>query len=170
MKNPPEISLSPAGLLESCDSFHSLLMTATAAKVEMKSRQADVCAAAAAVMTGAMPRIRNIMPVAAVPAVAAMTRPVVAGTMAWRVVPAVMAGAMTRIVSVAVAGTMTAAVTATAGMMISRLHRGRREDGEAGGDGQEGDELFHDALDLGLSRDRQSAACQSDAVPMRLFS
>jgi hypothetical protein len=55
-------------------------------------------------------------------------------------------------------------------MTISRLHRGRSEDGEAGGDGQEGDELFHDALDLGLSRDRQSAACQSDAVPMRLFS
>jgi hypothetical protein len=55
-------------------------------------------------------------------------------------------------------------------MMISRLHSGRSEDGEAGGDSQESDEFFHDALVFGLSRCRQRAACQSDAAPMGLFS
>lgn len=180
-KNPPESSLSPAGLVESFDPVHSLLVAATAAKIKMESRQADVSAAAA--VAGAMARIRNVMPVAAVPAAAAMTRRVVAAiamtgavsaAVAGRVMAAiampaavarcVMAAAMPGTVSAAMAGTM------AGGMTISRLHRGRSEDGEAGGDGQEGDELFHDALDLGLSRDRQSAACQSDAVPMRLFS
>lgn len=141
---------------------------------EMESRQTDVASAAAA-MAGAVPRIRHIIPVAAVPAVAAVTWGVVAGAVArrvvsaamagavtWRVIPAAVAGAMTGMVSPAVAGTM------TGGMMISRLHSGRSEDGEAGSDRQEGDELFHVAL--GLSVRRQSAACQSDAAPARLFS
>ena len=150
------------------------LVTATAAKIKMESRQTDVASAAAA-MAGAVPRIRHIIPVAAVPAVAAVTWGVVAGAVArrvvsaamagavtWRVIPAAVAGAMTGMVSPAVAGTM------TGGMMISRLHSGRSEDGEAGSDRQEGDELFHVAL--GLSVRRQSAACQSDAAPARLFS
>lgn len=173
-KNPPESSLSPAGLVESFDPVHSLLVAATAAKIKMESRQADVSAAAA--VAGAMARIRNVMPVAAMPAVAAMTWRVVAARAMTGTVPASMtwcvmaAGAMPGVVSVTVAGTVTAAVTATAGMMISRLHSGRSEDGEAGGDSQESDEFFHDALVFGLSRCRQRAACQSDAAPMRLFS
>lgn len=133
------------------------LVTATAAKIKMESRQADVAAGAAA-MAGAMTRIRHIMPVAAVPAVAAVTWGVVsaamAGAVTWRVVPAAVAGAMTGIVSPAMARAM------TRGVAISRLHSGRGEDGEAGSDSQEGDEFFHVAL--GLSVRRQSAACQSD--------
>ncbi len=154
------------------------LVTATAAKIKMESRQADVASAAAA-MAGAMTRIRHIMPVAAVSAVAAVTwgvvagavarrvvSPAVAGAVTWRVMPASVAGAMTGMVSSAVARTMTGAMTG--GVTVSRLHSGRSEDGEAGSDGQEGDEFFHVAL--GLSVRRQSAACQSDAAPARLFS
>lgn len=181
-KNPPELSLSPAGLLESCDPIHSLLVTTTAAKIQMEPRQADVRTSAAAVAV-AMTWVRNVMPVAAVPAAAAMTRRVVAAiamtgavsaAVAGRVMAAiampaavarcVMAAAMPGTVSAAMAGTM------AGGMTISRLHRGRSEDGEAGGDGQESDEIFHDALGFGLSRCRTKAACQSDAAPMRLFS
>lgn len=166
-KNPPESSLSPAGLVESFDPVHSLLMAAAAAKIKMESRQADVSTAAAVAV--AMTWVRNVMPVAAVPAAAAMTRRVVAAIAMTGAVSAAVAG---RVMAAAMPGTVSAAMAGTmaGGMTISRLHRGRSEDGEAGGDGQEGDELFHDALDLGLSRDRQSAACQSDAVPMRLFS
>ncbi len=154
-KKTPEVSLSPAGLVESFDPVHALLMTATAAKIKMEARQADV-ALAAAVMAGAMTPIWNVVPVAAAPAIAAMT---------WRVVTA---GTMTGVVPAAVAGTMP--VTMIGKVTVSRLHSGRNEDGEAGSDRQEGDELFHNALCLGLSRRRQSAACQSDAAPVRLFS
>lgn len=149
------------------------LVTASAAKIKMESRQADVASAAAA-MTRAMTWIRNIVPAAAVPA---MTWRVVAGAVtgivsvavAWRVVTA---GTMTGVVPAAVARTMARVVPAamTGGVTVSRLHSGRSEDGEAGSNRQEGDELFHDALCLGLSRRRQSAACQSDAAPLRLFS
>ena len=169
-KNPPEFSHSPAGLLESCDPIHSLLVAATAAKIKMESRQADVSTAAAATgtmagaVTAAMTRCVVASRAMTGIVTTAMTRRVVAGAVAWRVVPATVAGAMTAVV----VGTMTAAMTRTVGMMISRLHRSSREDGEAGSDGQEGDELFHD--DLGLSRCRQRAACQSDAAHMRLFS
>jgi hypothetical protein len=212
-KNPPEFSLSPAGLLESCDPIHSLLVTTTAAKIQMEPRQADVRTSAAAVAV-AMTWVRNVMPVAAVPAVAAMTWRVVAASampgtvsaaVAGRVMAAiampaavarrVMAAAMPGTVSAAVAGRVMAAIampaavarrvmaaampgtvsaamagTMAGGMTISRLHRGRSEEGEAGGDGQESDEIFHDALGFGLSRCRTKAACQSDAAPMRLFS
>ena len=169
-KNPPESSLSPAGLVESFDPVHSLLVAATAAKIKMESRQADVSSAAAATgtmagaVTAAMTRCVVASRAMTGIVTTAMTRCVVAGAVAWRVVTATVAGAMTAVV----VGTMAAAMTRTVGMTISRLHRGRSEDGEAGGDGQEGDELFHD--DLGLSRCRQRAACQSDAAHMRLFS
>ena len=180
-KNPPESSLSPAGLVESFDPVHSLLMAATAAKIKMESRQADVSAAAA--VAGAMARIRNVMPVAAVPAAAAMTRRVVAAIAMTGAVSAAVAGRVMaaiampaavarRVMAAAMPGTVSAAMAGTmaGGMTISRLHRGRSEDGEAGGDGQESDEIFHDALGFGLSRCRTKAACQSDAAPMRLFS
>lgn len=181
-KNPPELSLSPAGLLESCDPIHSLLVTTTAAKIQMEPRQADVRTSAAAVAV-AMTWVRNVMPVAAVPAAAAMTRRVVAAiamtgavsaAVAGRVMAAIaMPAAVARcVMAVAMPGTVSAAMAGTmaGGMTISRLHRGRSEDGEAGGDGQESDEIFHDALGFGLSRCRTKAACQSDAAPMRLFS
>jgi len=157
-------------LVESFDPVHSLLMAATAAKIKMESRQADVSSAAAATgtmagaVTAAMTRCVVASRAMTGIVTTAMTRCVVAGAVAWRVVTATVAGAMTAVV----VGTMAAAMTRTVGMTISRLHRGRSEDGEAGGDGQEGDELFHD--DLGLSRCRQRAACQSDAAHMRLFS
>ncbi len=156
MKNPPEFSLSPAGLLESCDPIHSLLVTATVAKIKMESRQADVPPTAA--VAGTMTRIWHIMPVVVVPAVAAVTWRVVTATVAG----SVMAGAVTwRVVTAAVArcvmaaampGTVPTAMTGAmaGGVMISRLHRGRRDDGEAGGDGQEGDERFHEVLGVGL--------------------
>ena len=170
-KNPPESSLSPAGLVESFDPVHSLLMAATAAKIKMESRQADVSSAAAATgtmagaVTAAMTRCVVASRAMTGIVTTAMTRCVVAGAVAWRVVPATVAGAMTAVV----VGTMAAAMTRTVGvMMIPRLHGGRSEDGKAGSDGQEGDELFHD--DLGLSRCRHRAACQSDAAQMRLFS
>lgn len=137
------------------------LVTAMPAKIKMESRQADVASTAAA-MAGAMTRIGNVMPVAAVSAVAAVTWGVVAGAVTWRVMPAALARAMTGMVSPTMARTMTGRVT------VSRLHSGRSEDGEAGSDGQEGDEFFHVAL--GLSVRRQSAACRSDAAPARLFS
>lgn len=155
-KNPPESSLSPAGLVESFDPVHSLLVTATAAKIKMESRQADVTTTAA--VAGTMTRIWHIMPVVVVPAVAAVTwrvvtatvaRSVVAGAVTWRVMTTavarcVMAAAMPGTVPTAMTGTM------TGGVMISRLHRSRSEDGEAGGDGQEGDELFHEVFGVGL--------------------
>lgn len=161
---------SPVGRAVNPSSQHILLVTATTAKVEMKSRQTDMPAAAAVagamtgVVTAAMTRCVVASRAMTGIVTTAMTRRVVAGAVAWRVVPATVAGAMT----VVVVGTMAAAMTRTVGMMISRLHRSSREDGEAGSDGQEGDELFHD--DLSLSRCRQRAACQSDAAQMRLFS
>jgi hypothetical protein len=181
-KNPPEFSLSPAGLLESCDPIHSLLVTTTAAKIQMEPRQADVRTSAAAVAV-AMTWVRNVMPVAAVPAVAAMTWRVVAASAMPGTVSAAVAGRVMaaiampaavarRVMAAAMPGTVSAAMAGTmaGGMTISRLHRGRSEEGEAGGDGQESDEIFHDALGFGLSRCRTKAACQSDAAPMRLFS
>jgi hypothetical protein len=168
-KKPPEVSLSPAGLVESFDPVHALLMTATAAKIKMEARQADV-ALAAAVMAGAMTPIWNVVPVAAVPAIAAMTwRVVTAGAMAgvvsvavaWRVVTA---GTMTGVVPASViegmAGTVPATMTGTAGVMISRSHCGGTEYGEACSDSQDDDELFHGALGLSLSCPRHRAACK----------
>lgn len=141
----------------------SFSMTTAAAKIKMKARQADV--APAAVMAGAMSRIRNVMPIAAVTSVAAMTWRVVAGAVTWHMVPASVAGAMTGTVSAAMArsvtGTMAAAMAGR--VAISRLHSGRSEEGEAGSDGQEGGEFFHSELSWGLSLCREGAAHQSDA-------
>lgn len=180
---PSDAIKKPAGasiLRQAClETGHPLpgLVTATAAKIKMESRQADV-ALATAVTARAMTGIRNVMPVAAVPAVAAMTWRVVAAGAMTGTVPAsmtrcvVIAGTMTRVVPAAVARTMTGVVPVamTGGVTVSRLHSGRSEDGEAGSDCQESDELFHDALDFGLSRCRITAACKSDAAQMRLFS
>lgn len=180
---PPGAIKKPAGasiLRQAClETGHPLpgLVTATAAKIKMESRQADV-ALATALMAGAMTGIRNVMLVAAVPAVAAMTwRIVAAGAMTGTVSASmircvVIAGTMTGVVPAAVARTMAGVVPVamSGGVSVSRLHCGRSEDGEAGSDRQESDELFHDALGLGLSRCRITAACKSDAARMRLFS
>lgn len=153
---------SPMGCAVNPNSQHTLLMTATAAKVEMKARQADVSAAAGA-MTGAvsstMTRTRT----------AAMSdRAVAKHGMAVAVVAIECAFAIHG--RSAGAAVVRHAATGGVAMIIACLHRGRRENGEAGGDSQEGDEFFHDALGFGLSRCRTTAACQSDAAPMRLFS
>ena len=148
------------------------------AKVEMKSWNADVSpAAAAAVMAGAtmtravstaMTGTRPVRLVATVPGVVATAMPgavmtgaaTVAGT-----VPAA-AGAMT--------GTVAAPMAGTAGMMISRLNSGRSENGKAGGDSQESNELFHCKLVLircrqmsGLS---QQTKCFQDYSDDSFFS
>ena len=155
---------SPMGCAVNPNSQHTLLMTATAAKVEMKPWQADVSAAAAVAgtMTGAvsatMTRTRT----------AAMSdRAVAIHGMAVAVVAVESAFAIDgRSAGAAVVRHAAAGLT----VRVVRLHRGRSENGEAGSDSQESDELFHDALGFGLSRCRQRAACQSDAAPMPLFS
>lgn len=155
---------SPVGCAVNPNSQHTLLMTATAAKVEMKARQADVTATAAVAgtMTGAvsaaMPRTRTAAMADRAVAIHRLSTAVVASDDALAIHGRAARAAVVR--------------HAAAGMTvrITRLHRGRSEDGEAGSDGQESDELFHDALGFGLSRCRKIAACQSDAAPMRLFS
>lgn len=156
----PTGDCSPMGCVEPPSSQLSLLVAATmSAKIKMKSWKADV-APAAAVMAGTMPGV--VTPV--VGGTVVRTMPTVAGTVSMtRVVMTGTAPVMSR--------AMTASMTGTAGvMMVSRLHRGRCEDGKTGGDCQESDELFHDAWGLGLSRCRQRAACKSDERPPRLFN
>lgn len=170
LNKKPTGDRSPMGRAVNPNSQHSLLVTATTAKVDVKSGQADVSTAAAvtgtvtravpAAMTATVPRAVSAM-AGAVAATMTRTMTAMAGTVTGAMASA--AGAMTRAVA--------AAMTRTAGMMmISRLHRSRSENGEAGGDSQESDEFFHDTLGFGLSRCRTTAACKSDATPMRLFS
>jgi hypothetical protein len=151
---------SPMGCAANPNSQHTLLVTATAAKIEMKPRQADVPAAAA--MTGAVPttmtRTRTAAMTDRAVAIHRLSTAVVASDDALAI--------HGRSARAAVVRHAAAGVT----VRITRLHRGRSENGEAGSDRQKGDELFHDALGFGLSRCRQSAACQSDAAQMRLFS
>jgi hypothetical protein len=159
-KIPPELLHILAGLVKSFDYIHSSLVTATAAKIEVKSRQADM-ASVIAVVAGAM---RGV-----VPAVTGTMTRVVAVTAATPVVRSVSRFVVAGVASI-VAGTMTATMTGTAGMMaVSCLHCGGSEDGEAGSDRQQSDDLSHNALVLGLSRYRQRAACKSDGLPSRLF-
>ena len=157
-KIPPELLHILAGLVNYFDSIHSPLVTATTAKIEVKSRQADmasVIAVVAGAMRGVVPAVtgtmtRIIAVTAATPVVRSVSRVVVAG------LASIVAGAMT--------------MTGTAGMMaVSCLHCGGSEDGEAGSDRQQSDELSHNALVLVLSRYRQRAACKSDGLPSRLF-
>ncbi|MBB5036356.1 hypothetical protein [Prosthecobacter dejongeii] len=159
-KIPPELLHILAGLVKSSDSIHSPLVTATAAKIEVKSRQADM-APVIAVVAGAMR--------GAVPAVTGTMTRVIAVTATTPVVGSVSRVVMAGVASIVV-GAMTASMTGTAGMMaVSRLHCGRSEDGEAGSDRQQSDDLSHNALVLDLSRYRQRAACKSDGLPSRLF-
>lgn len=164
-KIPPELLHILAGLVKSFDSIHSLLVTATAAKIEVKSRQADM-PSVVTVVAGAM---RGTVPVMAgtMPRVISVAAPASVGGSVSRVAVSrvVVAG-----VASIVAGAMTASMTGTAGMMaVSRLYCGGSEDGEAGSDRQQSDDLSHNALVLGLSHYRQRAACKSDGLPSRLF-
>lgn len=153
---------SPMGCVGSPSSQHSL-MTAAAAKIEMKPRQADV--SAAATVTGAM--------AGAVPAAMTRTRTAAMADRAvaiHRMTVAVVACDSAFAIHRRSAGTAVVRETATGTVSIKSLRRVRTEDGETGSDSQESDEFFHDALGYGLSRCRQRAACQSDAAPMQLFS
>jgi hypothetical protein len=173
-KKPAGASILRRACLETRIPLPGLVTTGTAAKVEMKTRQADVRTTAAAV-AGAMTRVvtaaipitwpvRLVTTVAGVVAaamarsvglVAAMTGVVVTGA------ASVMAGAVTR--------TMPAPMTGTAGgMMISRLHSGRSENGKAGSDNQESDELFH--IELGLIHCRQMSGLSQQTRPRWNYS
>jgi hypothetical protein len=59
-------------------------------------------------------------------------------------------------------------MTGTAGGMISRLHSGRSENGKAGSDSQESDELFH--CELGLIRCRQVSGLSQQTIPRWNYS
>jgi hypothetical protein len=52
--------------------------------------------------------------------------------------------------------------------MISRLHSGRSENGKAGGDSQESDELFH--IELGLIHCRQMSGLSQQTRPRWNYS
>ncbi len=173
-KKPAGASILRRACLETGHPLPGLVTTGTATKVDMKTWQADVrttTAAVAGAMTGVVTAaipitwpVRLITTVAGVVAaamarsvglVAAMTGVVVTGA------ASVMAGAVTR--------TMPAPMTGTAGgMMISRLHSGRSENGKAGGDSQESDELFH--CELGLIRCRQMGGLSQQTRPRWNYS
>lgn len=175
-KKPAGASILRRACLETGHPLPGLVTTGTATKVDMKTWQADVrttTAAVAGAMTGVVTAaipitwpVRLITTVAGVVAaamarsvglVAAMTGVVVTGA------ASVMAGAMTR--------TMPASLTrmaGTAGVMITRQRSSRSEDSEAGGDSQEGDELFHD--ELGLIRCRQMSGLSQLTRPRWNYS
>ena len=173
-QKPAGASILWRACLETGIPLPGLVTTGTATKVDMKTWQADVrttTAAVAGAMTGVVTAaipitwpVRLITTVAGVVAaamarsvglVAAMTGVVVTGA------ASVMAGAVTR--------TMPAPMTGTAGgMMISRLHSGRSENGKAGGDSQESDELFH--CELGLIRCRQMSCLSQQTRPRWNYS
>jgi hypothetical protein len=178
------------GSLNQSSSQVAHLVTATAAKIDMEPRRANMNGATpvamAVTMAGAVP---GTMPVAvAVTMTGAMpgTMPVavavtmtgaVPGTMPVAVVVTMtgaMASAMTvtmaRTVPIAVAGTMTGAMpVAMTGMMISSPQCGGSENGEACGNRQDGDDPFHIELFLSLSFCSQKAVCKTDEVLSRLF-
>lgn len=173
-KKPAEASILRRACLETGPPLPGLVTTGTATKVDMKTWQADVCTTTAAVagtktgvVTAAIPitwPVRLITTVAGVVAaamarsvrlVAAMPKALMTGA------ATVAAGAMTR--------TMPAPMTGTAGgMMISRLHSGRSENGKAGSDSQESDELFH--CELGLIRCRQMGGLSQQTRPRWNYS
>jgi hypothetical protein len=172
-QKPAGASILRRACLETGIPLPGLVTTGTAAKVEMKAWQADMRTATAAV-TGAVTGV--------VPAAMTITRPVrlvatvtgvVAAAVAWSVglvaamAGAVMTGAAT--VAGAMTGTVSVPMTRTAGgMMISRLHRGRSENGKAGSDSQESDELFH--CELGLIRCRQMSGLSQQTRPRWNYS
>lgn len=173
-QKPAGASILRRACLETGIPLPGLVTTGTAAKVDMKTWQADVrttTASVAGAMTGVVTAaiaitwpVRLITTVAGVVAaamarsvrlVAAMPRAVMTGA------ATVAAGAMTRTVSAPVAGT-------AGGMMISRLHSGRSENGKAGSDSQESDELFH--CELGLIRCRQMSGLSQQTRPRWNYS
>lgn len=163
-KSPSEISLRWAVLMVLPSPQHSLLVAATmTAKVEMKSGNADVTPAAATVMAGAM---TGAMPAAMT---GTRTATVAHGAPSIDGLTAVVA---TRIHALTIhrrpARTAGVRVAAAGGMMISRLHSGRSENGETGSDSQESDELFH--IELGLIRCRQMSGLSQQTRPAWNYS
>lgn len=180
-QKPAGASILRRACLETGIPLPGLVTTGTATKVDMKTWQADVRTTTASV-AGAMTRVVT----AAIP----ITRPVRLVTTMARVVAATIAGvvaaamarsvglvaAMTGVVvtgaATVAAGAMTrtmpAPMTGTAGGMISRLHSGRSENGKAGSDSQESDELFH--CELGLIRCRQMGGLSQQTRPRWNYS
>ena len=174
-QKPAGASILRRACLETGHPLPGLVTTGTAAKVDVKAWQADVrptTAAVAGAMTGvvtaaiSMTRPVRLLVTAVTGVVAAdmarsvrlivaMPRAVMTGA------ATVAAGAMTRTVSAPVAGT-------AGGMMISRLHSGRSENGKAGGDSQESDELFH--CELGLIRCRQMSGLSQQTKRFQDYS
>lgn len=150
--------------LETGNPHPGLVTAGTTTKIEMKARQADVSATAAAVtaaMTGAVPAA---MPVTRTAAMA--DRAIAINRMAVTIIACDSTFAVNRRAT----GAASVRVTAAGAVSIQCLRRGGCEHGKADRDSEEGDDLFHDELGFGLSRCRQRAACKSDAAPMRLFS
>ena len=161
-KSPPEISLWWAVLNPK---FSTLFLVAAAtAKIQMKSRKADV-ASATAVVAGTVTGIVAAMPGAMVRVIAVLTGVMMTG------VASMVTGTVTTGVSPIVAGAVPASVTGTARVVVvSRLHCGGSEDCKACSDSQDDDELFHGAVSLSSSCRHPWAAYKSDALPTRLFS
>ena len=162
-KKPAGASILRRACWETGIPLPGLVTTGTATKIEMKARQADVSATAATVtgtMAGAMPaamtRTRTAAMADRAVAIHRMTVAVVACDSAFTIHRR---SAGTAGVGHAAAGGM---------MMISRPHGGRSENGKAGSDSQEGDELFH--CELGLIRCRQVSGLSQQTRPRWNYS
>ena len=177
-KKPAGASILRRACLETGHPLPGLVTTGTAAKIDVKAWQADVRTTTAAV-AGAVAGAMTGVVTAAIP----MTRPVRLITTVAGVVAAAMArsvglvAAMTGVVVTGAASVMAGAVTRTmpapmtgtaGGMMISRLHSGRSENGKAGSDSQESDELFH--CELGLIRCRQMSGLSQQTKRFQDYS
>lgn len=139
-KNPPEFSLSPAGLQESFDPCYSLLVSATASEIKMEARQAEVSAATVVgTMAGAVP---------AMPMSASITRAAAMadGAVAIDGMPVtVIARHRPFAVNRSAAGTAVVRKAPAGGAVeITRLRGGWGEDCKACDGSQESDEFFHD--------------------------
>lgn len=149
-KKPEGVSFLRRACLETGIPLPDLVTTGTAAKIDVKAWQSDMNPAVAAVagtMAGAVTaaiagpvRLIATMPgtVSATMAGCVLLIAAVAG-----VVTAAMRGPV-RLIA-AMAGTVPAAVTLVGvTVVVTRLRGGRSEHGKASGDGEEGEEFFHD--------------------------
>lgn len=141
------------------------LVTTTTAKIEMKPGQADVSTAAAPV-TRAMSAVAGAMTatMTGTGAAAMADRAIAIHSMTVTVI----AGDGAFAIHGRAAGTAVVRETATGTVSIKSLHSGRSENGKAGGDSQESDELFH--CELGLIRCRQMSGLSQQTKRFQDYS
>jgi hypothetical protein len=161
-KKPAGASILRRACLETGIPLPGLVTARTAAKINVKARQADV--SATATVTGAM--------AGAVPAAMTRTRTAAMAHGAPSIdgLTAVVAARINALTihrrPARTAGVRVAAARGV--MMISRLHSGRSENGETGSDSQQSDELFH--IELGLIRCRQMSGLSQQTRPAWNYS